>query len=104
MSGSSEQRSGSFFTCGDFTIMEFSSSSTDFTHHSTTTRFIYMVGILCEVSRQEVLRSCVMFVVGFLTYSHVSKSGVALKWIGVVLEFEGGMFTPLIVRSSPLSM
>ena len=51
-----------------------------------------------------VLRSCVMFVVGFLTHIHVSKSGVALKWLGVVLEFEGGMSTSLIVRYSPLSM
>lgn len=50
------------------------------------------------------LRSCVMFVFGFLTHIHVSKSGVALKWLGVVLEFEGMMSTPLIVRSSTLSM
>ncbi|GJY52834.1 kinase-like domain, phloem protein 2-like protein [Tanacetum coccineum] len=41
--------------------------------------------------RGAVSRSCVKVVLWFLTHLHASKSGDALKWLGVVLEFEGGL-------------
>lgn len=38
-----------------------------------------------------VARSCVTVVVGVLTHLHAFKSGDALKWLGVVLEFKGSL-------------
>nr|GEW42043.1 hypothetical protein [Tanacetum cinerariifolium] len=58
------------------------------------------------ICRFSMVCGCVVVMVwswsGFLTHLHASKSGNALKWLGVVVEFKGRV--PLIVRSSPLMM